>query len=276
MKSPFPGMDPYLEKSWRDVHQRLVIYISDMLQPRLPGDLRARVEERVFVEPLFGPIRGIYPDIRVVEHGRRARTSSAAEAGIAVAEPFVMQTHEEASEGFIEIIDVGSGGRVVTVIEVLSLSNKIPGDGQDKYLQKQRELLQGRVSLVEIDLLRAGKRVLGVPFHEIPLPYRTTYQITAHRGWKPFHFEIYRAPLREPLPTIRVPLRESDPDAVLELQKLVDMCYANGGYDDIDYRVDPDPPLDPEDAAWADELLRRQGLRGERAETPPPGAITKE
>ena|SRR5947209_5900130 len=49
MASPFSGMDPYLEQFWRDVHASLVIYLRDQLQGRLPPDLRARVEERVFV-----------------------------------------------------------------------------------------------------------------------------------------------------------------------------------------------------------------------------------
>lgn len=50
MKSPFPGLDPYLEARWGDVHQSLITYTRDTLQPNLPEDLRARVEERVFVE----------------------------------------------------------------------------------------------------------------------------------------------------------------------------------------------------------------------------------
>jgi hypothetical protein len=50
MPSPFPGMDPYLEAHWRDVHASLIIYARDALQGVLPGSLRARVEERVLLE----------------------------------------------------------------------------------------------------------------------------------------------------------------------------------------------------------------------------------
>jgi hypothetical protein len=70
MPSPFPGMDPYLEQFWCGIHARLIIYAADQLQTRLPPDLRARVEERVFVEPVFGAPRSVYPDIRVRERGR--------------------------------------------------------------------------------------------------------------------------------------------------------------------------------------------------------------
>jgi hypothetical protein len=67
--------------------------------------------------------------------------------------------------------------------------------------------------------------------------------------------------LRRRLPVIGVPLRPADPDVPLDLQSIVEQCYRNGGYDDIDYRREPEPPLSPEDAAWADALLRQQGKR---------------
>ena len=37
MRSPFPGMDPYLEQFWGDVHHRLITYTCDALQRHLPG-----------------------------------------------------------------------------------------------------------------------------------------------------------------------------------------------------------------------------------------------
>jgi hypothetical protein len=261
MKSPFPGMDPYLEEHWRDIHHRFLTYACDELQEHLPRDLRARLEERVFVEPEFGDGRGIYPDVRVVEYpGRGGGTALATEA--AVAQPLVIHGEiEPATEGFIEIIDVATGNRVVTVIELLSDSNKQPGEGQDQYRKKQRECVQGGASLVEIDLLRSGKRVLAVPSTRIPPAHRTTYQVCVTRGWRPRSFEVYRVPLREPLPTIGVPLRPTDPDAPLNLQVLIDRCYHNGRYDDLNYRADPSPPLERTDAAWADKLLVAQGLR---------------
>lgn len=263
MASPFPGMDPYLEQHWGDVHHRFITYACDQLQSRLPRDLRARVVERVFVESEQGVERSIYPDVRVVERGKEKAPFPAAESALAVAEPLVLHLDDEpVTEGFIEILDVGSGKRVVTVIEVLSPSNKRAGEGQNLYLQKQRECKQGRVSRIEIDLLRAGRRVLAVPPQRIPPSHRTTYQVCVCRGWQPRRAEIYPVPLRERLPIIKVPLRETDADVPLDLQALIDQCYRNGGYDDdLNYKVDPDPPLDPEDARWVDELLRSQGRR---------------
>jgi len=49
-KSPFPGMDPYMESRWADIHARLIVYASNQLNSQLPGDLSARIEETLTVE----------------------------------------------------------------------------------------------------------------------------------------------------------------------------------------------------------------------------------
>ena len=185
MNSPFPGMDPYLEKHWRDVHHRLVTYSCDQLQSRLPSDLRERVEERMFVEADVRENRSIYPDLHVVERGSTHAVALAAETDIALAEPLVIRLgNEPATQGFIEIIDVGSGNRLVTVIEFLSPSNKIPGRGQTLYLQQQDECIAAGVSLAEIDLTRTGERALLYSSYRIPPSHRTTYQICVWRGYE--------------------------------------------------------------------------------------------
>ncbi|HVC92995.1 MAG TPA: DUF4058 family protein [Pirellulales bacterium] len=262
MASPFPGMDPYLESFWGDIHHTLITYARDQLQGVLPGDLRARVEERVFVELPEGQKRAMYPDIRVVERGHRKRAVPATASGVAVAEPLCIRLPDEpVTQGFIEIIDLTTGRRVVTVLEVLSPSNKIPGPGRKLYQQKQRECREGGVNLVEIDLLRAGPWVLTVPESMVPASYCTTFRVCVYRAAGTLG-EIYRVPLRKRLPVIEVPLRESDADVPLDVQALVDQCYRNGGYDeDISYRDELEPPLAPGDRRWADALLRKHGRR---------------
>ncbi len=215
------------------------------------------------VEPGEGENRNVYPDIRVVERGRGPSAAVAVEADVAVLEPVILRLEDEPmTETFIEIIDVGSGKRVVTVIEVVSLANKLPGDSREKYHRKQEELRAGGVSLVEIDLLRAGQRRLGVPYRRVPISHRTPYQVCIRRGWQPGDVEIYPVPLRQRLPAVKVPLRQTDADVSLDLQALIEQCYRNGGYDaDLDYRCAPDPPLAADDEQWADDLLRSQGRR---------------
>jgi hypothetical protein len=261
-------MDPYVERFWRDFHHRLITYACDELQRVLPRELRARIEERVFLQSFEGRDQGKYPDVAIVERPRKkVREASSSQGGLAVAEPLRIRfPDEEAKQGYIEIIDVGRGGRVVTVIEVLSPSNKTPGQGQDLYLEKQQECKLRRVNLVEIDLLRGGPWVLSVPEDWVPESHRKPYRVCVFRAGSQWAGEIYQAPLRERLPVIGVPLRTSDPDAPLDLQALVDQCYRNGVYeDDIDYDREPTPPLSKEDAQWADELLRKQGRRTGKA-----------
>jgi hypothetical protein len=163
-------MDPYLERFWGDVHQGVITYIRDWLQSRLPSDLRARMQERVYIE-LPGEQPAFYPDVRVIERPRSSLGATAAVAERSTAEdaidgeasldePLVIHLDiEPVTEGYIEIIDVKSGRRVVTAVEVLSPTNKRPGEGQRLYLQKRADHQSAAVNTVEIDLLRGGKRV---------------------------------------------------------------------------------------------------------------------
>ena len=177
MKSPFPGMDPYLEQHWGDVHQAFITYVRDALQTRLPAELRARMQERVYVEFPEEGRREFYPDVRVFEYpGRRSGSGELRveeTGGVAVADPVVVDLDiETKTESYIEVIDVKSGHRVVTTIEVLSPSNKRPGEGQQLYLQKRQDMTRGKVNTVEIDLLRAGDRPLPIDSWRIPATHR--------------------------------------------------------------------------------------------------------
>lgn len=255
MPGPFPGVDPWLESRWGDVHTRLITYASDQLQPNLPSGLRAWIEEQVSIDVDWREARPITPDVRVVEHPRAFDTQIGA-SGIAVAEPLIISVPDEPeTERFIEIRDTSSGGRVVTVVEILSPSNKRRGAGRDKYVRKREELHQAGVNTVEIDLLRTGPSVFDVPDSALPEGRRATYQACVWRAASPGAYEVYPMPLREPLSAIAVPLREYDEDAAIDLQALIDQCYDRGGYDIMDYAVEPSPPLNDDDARWAAELL---------------------
>ena len=265
MPSPFPGMDPYLERHWGDVHTRLVTYASDRLQQLLPNGLRARVEERVIVSEWERP-RSVYPDVRVIETKRITRRHHAkAEASVAVAEPLVIDLADEPeTQRFVEIREVSRGSRLITVIEVLSPSNKRPGEGQKQYLRNQQELRDAGVNLVEIDLLREGDWVVAVPRGAIDPNLRTPYRVVVRRGSRCLEAEYYAIALSSRLPAIKVPLRPTDADVPLDLQALLDQCYENGGYDDIDYNTPPEPQLSAAEARWAAQLLRRTGHRSAR------------
>lgn len=266
MKSPFPGMDPYLEAHWRDVHARLIIYSCDALQEVLPGPLRARVEERVLLETPTGLADHVmFPDVRVVEHRPQVRRGleGPSAGGVAVAEPLLIEMADDpAIETFLEIIDRASGNRVVTIIEFLSPSNKLPGSNRESYLRKQSEICSSDTNLVEVDLNRFGIHTLAVPLDHLQPQVRTPYMACVRRATRRGKAEVYPMPIWERLPAIKIPLRPEDTDVILDLQALVEQCYRKGGYEGtLDYAVEPEPPLLGADKTWANQFLREQGLR---------------
>lgn len=222
------------------------------------------MEERVFVESIGEPRQQYIPDAHLHETPpRRARDLGNTGAAVvepprvmAVAEPLIVAFPLEVTERFIKIIDAGSGGRVVTMIEVLSPSNKLRSRGREEYLCKQQDALVAKVNLVEIDLLRVGEPTTLIrPALLWPEP-PATYHASTYRPHRGDRVEYYALPLRERLPRLPIPLRPTDPDAILDLQAVVDQAYDRGRYDDIDYARPLVPPLDLEDAAWANEAIR--------------------
>jgi hypothetical protein len=167
----------------------------------------------------------------------------------------------QVTEGYIEIIDAATGGKVVTVIEFLSPANKVSGAGRQLYLQKQDEIRRSSTNLVEVDLIRAGEATSLTPPFAVPVGKRTPYHVSAYRASNPLVTEYYPCFFREPLPKISIPLRATDGDVSIDLQALLDDCYRRRRYDDIDYRQPLHPPLPAQEAAWADALLHDQGLK---------------
>jgi hypothetical protein len=262
MESPFPGMDPFLETRWSDVHVRLIAYIGEALQPLLPPDLRARSEERVLLESADGQDLTVYrSDIAVVDAGGPRRPAAGA-TGHATVEPVLIDIQPGPRlDRFVQIIDTRRGNRVVTVIEVVSPWNKAPGRLNREYRRKVEDYASAGVSLVEIDLLRGSRDRLEVGQQDLPPGRRAPYLACVRRAGRPARWEVYPLPLRQPLPSVPVPLREKESDVLLDLQPLIHRVYSAGGHDDIDYRRPPEPPLEDGDEEWADGLLRAASRR---------------
>lgn len=254
----FPGMDPYLEDPalWSGVHASLIVYIRNYLQPLLRPRYVAAIEERVFVET---PVQPRIPDVWIKR--RKRATGSVA---VLDDEPVIVKVPElEVREAFIAILDLHSGQELVTVIEVLSPTNKHDGPGRESYLAKQAEIRKSRVHLVEIDLLRTGQHVLAVPewIARAEGPYHYLASINRAGGLR-VEFRLYPRTLSERLPKIPIPLAGDDPDVPLDVQRVLEQTYADGCYDErIDYRTPCRPPLSSEDQAWADRILKKAGFR---------------
>ena len=61
--------------------------------------------------------------------------------------------------------------------------------------------------------------------------------------------------LRNPLPTIPVPLRLPDHEARLDLQAILHRAFDAAGYASYLYRHEPQPRLSADDEAWAKAFL---------------------
>lgn len=250
MDTPFPGMDPYLEHPalWSSVHFRLISAMSEQLAPSLRPRYVASVEERVFIESPNDRV----PDVWVHEVGTERRMPPN-RSGLSIASPLVVEVEQrEVREHYITILDRYRDLGVVTIIELLSPSNKASGPGRDSYLAKQREVRGGECHLVEIDLLRRGTHVMSVPESHVKPARPFDYLVCVNRWPARNRFELYKWNLREPLPTIGIPLADPDPDIPLALQSAMEHVYRVGGYDlRVLYDEPCVPPLSSEDQAWA-------------------------
>jgi hypothetical protein len=263
VRSPFPGMDPYLEPYWGDVHSAMASYIRDELNPKLPEDLVARTEVYVGLYVDENKAGGFYPDVSITETESESEPAVAGGAGVAVVEPKLYRIPNPLrKQKRVVIHEVGTDGVLVTAIEILSPTNKGDRDEQTLYRNKRREFLRAGTSVVEIDLLRGGTSVLYAPADEREWRDPAEYYACVVRGWRQGQAEVYPLRLRERLPAIRIPLRRKEPDATLDLQSLIDQVYQKGAYHrTINYRRDPHPPLEGDNAVWADQLLKAAGKR---------------
>jgi len=252
VKSPFPGMDPFLEPHWLDVHSSLVVGARDELNQHLPEDLVARSEERVAVES-EDIDRRIGPDVRVFSPSKA--DAEEGQGGVILDAPFKLVAQDDpVIERFIRIID--EAGQLVAVLEFISPTNKrLPG--LEPYRRKRGELLDSNVHVVEVDLVRGGDwrglmRPERCPAKGVS-PYRVTIR-TAGRHRFGYLFPIH---LTEPLPEIPIPLRPADPPVKLQLQPLLDRVYQNGRYGrTLDYHHPLDPPMGDDEAAQIQAILQ--------------------
>jgi hypothetical protein len=155
---------------------------------------------------------------------------------------------------YLKIVD-SQQRRVVTVIEILSPSNKTTGEQGQAYRLKREEYISSGVSLVEVDLLRSGVR----PPLGNPAPPVSDYYLLVHRGWEDSRMGIWPISVRDVLPQVPIPLDSDTPEVTLDLRASIDHVYDFGRYaEQLDYSKPLTPPLREPDATWARELLARR------------------
>jgi hypothetical protein len=258
MPSPFPGMDPYLEGAlWPDVHASLIVTIRGALVAGLPDGYIAGIDEYLWLaeDDEEDRVRRGKPDAFVSVVAKPAAPARRGTAAVAepTARTMLPAPKRVRRKRFIRLVDADDKS-VVTVIELLSPSEKLPKKDRTHYLAKRDEYLAAGANLVEIDLLRKGHRV---PLGE-PDPPDADYYFLVSRASDYPTAEVWGFNVQEPIPVFPVPLKPEDEPVPLDLRACLDVIYDTARYDKrIDYAKPPDPPLRKPDAEWAAELLKK-------------------
>jgi hypothetical protein len=261
MPSPFPGMDPWLEEEevFPDFHERLLVHISEVLNVRMPTGYIATIKNLVWTDD----VQRRELDVSLLSRKPKPRwadvTTVATLPGLA--ELGVPDVPPDVEMPYLEILSP-TGKRLVTAIEILSLSNKTTGNGRQAYLDKQEEYRLGGVNIVEIDLLRGGLHTVATPRRrfELHFSFAFSYLVSVWLAGPRERYLGTAIALEQPLPTISIPLDQNVQPVAVELQPLLDRVYDAGRYSDLaNYRKTLSPPLTPDQHVWAQQILKTHG-----------------
>jgi hypothetical protein len=248
MPSPFPGMNPYLEQDrvWSDFHESFMPAARDAIAAQVRPHFIAKINEHLFIHELPDDSRRFMgrADVSVTSPPSSPVREEPAVATVEAPAKVRLPAVDIEPLSFIEIRD-RDDWHLVTVIELLSPSNKCTGADREQYLIKRRQLLASTVHFVEIDLLRGGPRM---PLQDLP---ECDYCILVSRAEARPDAGLWPIRLRDSLPPVRIPLRPPYADAQIDLQGLLHRIYDAAGYEDYIYRGQPQPQLNAEDAIWA-------------------------
>lgn len=262
MPSPFPGMNPYLEQptGWKDFHTRFIPAAAAVISQQVRPRYFVKIEEHLYIHEPSASERFPLgrPEISLHTHPRTPPAiTGTPSVTVAPAQVGLLAVVAEEIVPYLEIID-RNNREVITVVELLSPANKDNGPNREQYLSKMSQLLSSNTNVVELDLLRGGPRM---PWDRLPpCDYYALVSRPAARTAMPPSADIWPIQLRQPLPTIPIPLRPGESEATLELQPLLHRIYDDADYGLYLYATPPEPRLSPEDDAWARELLAAAGV----------------
>jgi hypothetical protein len=260
MASPFPGMDPYLEQAvfWPEFHSRLIVAIADALAPSLLPKYYVAVETRTYRDSADGELLVGIPDAVVLStpgSSSPAKPESFSSRATTTVQPqsVILPMPLEIKERYLEIREASSNA-VITVVEVLSPTNKRPGEGRRLYSTKRQTVLGSASHLVEIDLLRAYE---PMAMHPVAPEATSTYRILVSRSECRPQADLYEFTIQESMPEFPLPLQAAGEQVTVDLQPLVNGIYDRSGYGlRIDYQAPvPPPTLTVDDQAWIREVL---------------------
>ncbi|MBI4783037.1 MAG: DUF4058 family protein [Oscillatoriophycideae cyanobacterium NC_groundwater_1537_Pr4_S-0.65um_50_18] len=259
MRSPFPGMDPYLEHPslWPDVHNGLIEAIRDDLAPKLAPRYYVGVERRAYLFTTSDLALIGIPDIGI---GRAQRDRSHPKlASLPLAEIDVLEVDlpmdDELGENYLEVHGTDNG-ELITVIELLSPVNKLQPKGRIAYESKRLKILNSLTNLIEIDLMRAGE-----PMPIVDEIKQSDYHLVVSRAWHRPRAQLYAFNLRHPIPSIPIPLQQNEQEPPLDLNTVLHNLYDRARFDlRLNYKQPPAPPLTVENEQWAKDLIAKHHI----------------
>jgi Protein of unknown function (DUF4058) len=239
MRSPFPGMDPYLEQPvfWSEFHSRLIVAIADAIVPSLLPRYYVGVETRTYCDDGGGELLIGIPDAVILSAKGQGKDSPQFEPDVSATVAVQVRPQEvtlpvssTAKVRYLEVRETGTDA-VITVIEVLSPKNKRKGDGRAAYEAKRQKILDSASHLVEIDLLRADRPMA------MQGAVGTDYRILVSRSERRPKAELYGFTMQEAIPNFPLPLKSPEEVVMVMLQSIVQGVYDRGGYGvRIDYQ----------------------------------------
>ncbi len=252
MASPFPGTNPYIERAsvWHDFHASFMPLVREILTAQVLPRYFVRIDEHMYIHELAADERRFLGRGDLLVPSLMPPSAQTITAGPLLDAPAEVRVPAVDSEGqsFLEIRDRDSR-ELVTVIELLSPSNKLAGPDREQYLAKARQLQRSSAHFVEIDLLRCGPRM---PWLDMP---DCDYCIVVSRVTQRPRSGLWPVDLRDRLPEIPIPLRTGDADARLDLQQVLHRIYDAACYEYHIYSGPPEPPLPSGDAEWARQFV---------------------
>jgi len=245
-------MNPYLEQEgiWHKFHEQFCTHCLELLVPQVRPHYIVEFDENVYVHELPDEQRRLLgrSDLSLAHHSDSLPNAA---AGVALEAPAYARLSPSVDIERLSTIVIRDrvGRAIVTAIELLSPANK--ESDRQQYLRKREQYIASDVCLVEIDLLRSGRRL---PIDEAPA---CDYYVMIAKPTESPRVGIWPIQLSQRLPEVPIPLRPPHADAHLNLQEILHRLYDAGGYADYIYSTEPRPPLSAEQARWAQQFIPR-------------------
>jgi hypothetical protein len=255
MPSPFPGMDPFLEGAWWSTFRNDLVI-----------ETRRHLPQQVKPEycPLIGgfQVKTLDSSLRflpVSEDDDESDEDDADQSRKDESQPVYLNLARPHWVGlsFIGIKKLGDYKNKLTrrknktiVVFLDPVVKKAPG--RSYYLRWREKVFNSTTCLVEIDLLRQGRR----PPMLDPYPDAPCYAMVSRHEFRPC-CEVWPIHLDRPLPKIPIPIPGDDREVVLDLQTVFTRAYDLGSFDRvIEYDKPPDVHLDERHLPWLKRMLK--------------------